>query len=142
MKKAATGNTVKVHYTGRLEDGTVFDTSEWRDPLMFTIGRKQMIPGFEAGVIGMEEGEKKMINIPSDAAYGPYRDDMVLDFPREHVPTDVELEIGGRFSLRAEDNQVISVVIKTISDDTVTLDANHDLAGKDLIFDIELVEVA
>jgi len=142
MKKAATGNTVKIHYTGKLEDGTVFDTSEWRDPLMFTIGRKEMIPGFEAGVIGMEAGEKKMVKIPPDAAYGPYRDDLVLAFPREHVPADVELEIGGKFSLKGEDNQMISVVVKAISDDTVTLDANHELAGKDLIFDIEVVEVA
>lgn len=141
MKKAANGNTVKVHYTGRLEDGTVFDSSEGRDPLMFTIGGKQLIPGFEAGVIGMKEGEKKTINIPSEDAYGLYRDDMIIDFPREQVPADIELEIGGRLSLKDENNQIIPVVIKAISDDTVMLDANHELAGKDLIFDIEVVEV-
>ena len=142
MKKAETGNTVKVHYTGRLDDGTVFDSSKDRDPLVFTIGQKQMIPGFENSVMDMGEGENKTVSIPAVEAYGEYRDDMVFDFPRDKVPADMELLVGGSISLKADNDQIVPVIIKEVSDETIRLDANHLLAGKDLTFDLEVVEIS
>ena len=142
MKKAETGNTVKVHYTGRLDDGTVFDSSKDRDPIVFTIGQRQMIPGFENSVMDMGEGENKTVNIPAAEAYGEYRDDMVFDFPRDKVPADMELPVGGSISLKADNDQIVPVIIKEVSDETIRLDANHLLAGKDLTFDLEVVEIS
>ncbi len=142
MAQAANGSTVQVHYTGRLEDDSVFDSSRERDePLKFTIGEEQVIPGFEDAVEGMEPGDEKTVDIPSDEAYGPYRDDMVLEVDRGQLPEDLDPEVGQRLQLRQQNGEVVNVTLTEISDEEVTLDANHPLAGKDLSFDIELVDI-
>jgi peptidylprolyl isomerase len=141
IAQAKQGDTVKVHYTGRLDDGTVFDTSSDRDPLEFTIGTGAIIPGFEQAVIGMAPGESKTETIPTDQAYGPYVEEMVLTVDRQQMPMEVEPEIGQQLQLQHPTGEVIPVVITEVSPSTVTLDANHPLAGESLIFDIKLVEI-
>lgn len=141
MAEANEGDTVHIHYTGRLDDGTVFDSSEDRDPLEFTLGEGKVIPGFESAVEGMEEGESKTTTIPSDDAYGDRRDDLVLSVPREQLPSDLDPEQGQRLQMRAGDGETFQVVVTEVGDDAVQVDANHPLAGKDLTFEIELVEV-
>lgn len=135
------GDTVQVHYTGTFEDGTVFDTSLEREPLQFTIGERRVIAGFEETVIGMMVGESVTVTIPVDKAYGPYREDMLLVVTREQLPADFKLEVGRPLQIRPEGSQQITVVVKEFSDSSVTLDANHPLAGKDLTFTIELVKI-
>jgi len=142
MSRAESGNTVKVHYTGKLADGAVFDTSMDREPLEFSLGEKQVIPGFENAVIGMTPGEKKTITITSEDAYGPHRSDLVVDINKEQVPADIAPEPGLQLQLRQQDGSIINVTVAKVTDSSVTLDANHPLAGKDLIFEIELVEIA
>ncbi len=142
MIQAGNGNTIKVHYTGRLDDGTVFDSSRDRDPLEFTIGGGGIIKGFEDGVIGMAVGDKKTIRIPSDEAYGPYRDDLVMSVNRAQFPPDIKAEKGQMLSLRHPNGQCMEVMITETTDDSVTLNANHPLAGKDLTFDLEMVEIS
>ena len=142
MAQASKGDTVKVHYTGTLDDGTEFDSSRGRDPLEFTVGGGQMIPGFDAGVDGMSVGESKKVKIPSDQAYGPRHDEMVISVPRDEFPPDASPAVGDQFQMRHETGQVIVVTVADVSDANVTLDANHPLAGEDLNFDIELVEIA
>jgi peptidylprolyl isomerase len=142
MKEAHNGDTVKVHYTGKLEDGTVFDSSEERGPLSFTLGQKQLIPGFEQAVLGMSEGESKTVTVPPQEAYGARREDLVLKVEKEKFPPQITPEEGKVLSLRQQDGGVIEAAIVDVGDDTVTLDANHPLAGRDLTFEIELVEVA
>jgi len=142
MSKAESGNTVKVHYTGKLDDGAVFDSSEGREPLEFSLGKQQVIPGFENAVIGMATGEKKTITIPSDEAYGAHRPDLVVDVQKDQVPPDITPEPGLQLQLRQQDGTAINVTITDVSDATITLDANHPLAGQDLTFEIELVEIA
>jgi FKBP-type peptidyl-prolyl cis-trans isomerase 2 len=124
-----------------LEDGSVFDTSVEGEPLEFTVGAGTMIPGFENAVISMKLGEKKTITIPSDKAYGPYRDDMVLVIERDKLPEGLNPEVGQRLQMQSSDGRVIMVVITEVSATTVTIDANHPLAGKDLTFEIELLEI-
>ena len=141
MEKASTGNTVKVHYTGRLTDGTVFDSSKDREPLEFKLGEGHLIRGFESAVEGMSVGEQKTINIPADEAYGIHRDDLVVRIERSQVPPDINPSIGTNLQIK-QPNGVINVVISDMDESSITLDANHPLAGKDLTFDIELVEVA
>ncbi|MBD3288598.1 peptidylprolyl isomerase [candidate division KSB1 bacterium] len=141
MMQAEMKDTVKVHYVGQLKDGTVFDTSEGREPLSFTIGEKQVIPGFENGVIGMKESEKKKLHIPADEAYGQVTDDLVYEVNREQVPDDINLEVGLPLQLRARDGQAMNVVVTELSDDKVKLDGNHPLAGKDLTFEVTMVEI-
>lgn len=141
MSEAKEGDTVSIHYTGRLDDGTVFDTSEDREPLEFTLGEGKVIPGFESAVLGMEEGETKTTTIPSDDAYGDRRDDLVLDVPEEQLPEDLEPEVGQTLQMRAGDGQTFQVVVTDIGDQSVEVDANHPLAGKDLTFDIELLDI-
>jgi peptidylprolyl isomerase len=138
---AKEGDTVKVHYTGTLEDGSVFDTSVEREPLQFTIGQGQMIPGFEQGVIGMKLGESKTITIPADQAYGPYNEDLVGVVERDHLPAGMEPEIGQRLQSTQANGQIVVVTVINVSESTVTVDANHRLAGKDLTFEIQLVEI-
>jgi peptidylprolyl isomerase len=138
---AKPGDTVTVHYTGRLEDGTVFDSSEGKDPLEFTIGEGQIIPGFEQGVLGMESGQFKTVNIPAEDAYGPYDPELVTEVERSQFPPDLELEVGVQVQGSQPDGRVAIFTVKELTDTTVTLDANHRLAGKDLIFDIEMVSV-
>lgn len=142
MTQAKDGDNVKVHYTGKLDDGTVFDSSVDRDPLEFTIGSGMIIPGFEQAVIGMAPGDSKTELIPSDNAYGPYLEEMVLTVEREQIPLEIEPEIGQQLQLQHPTGQVIPVVITEVSPETVTLNANHPLAGENLTFEISLVEIA
>ena len=142
MGKAHQGNTVKVHYTGTLSDGTVFDSSRETDPLSFTIGRQEVIAGFEKAVVGMHPGEMKTVTIPPDQAYGPHREDMVADVPRKDIPVETELALGHQLEVSQENGPTFLVVVTALTDEIVTLDANHPLAGKDLVFEIELLAVA
>jgi len=142
MKKAESGNTVKVHYTGKLNDGTVFDSSRDGSPLEFTVGSGHVIKGFDNAVSGMAVGEQKTVNIPADEAYGPIRDEMVLTVKREQLPKNIELKEGLHLQLSQPDGAVFNVMVTNLTEDSVTLDGNHPLAGKDLNFDIELVEIA
>lgn len=142
MKQAKEGDTVKVHYTGKLTEGTVFDTSQEREPLEFQLGQGQLIPGFEQAVLGMTVGETKTINIAADEAYGPHRTDLTQQVPRQQLPADMEIQVGQRFQIGQEENKPLIVQVTEVSDASVTLDANHPLAGKDLVFDIELMAIA
>ncbi len=141
MAQAKQGDTVNVHYTGKLQDGTVFDTSRSRRPLQFTIGKGQVIAGFEQAVIGMNTGESKTTTIPVDQAYGRRRDDMIVTMQRDQLPPDLNPEVGQRLELTQMDDQTILVTVTDKTDTTMTLDANHPLAGKELTFDIELVAI-
>ena len=141
MAQAKEGDTVKVHYTGKLEDGTVFDTSEERAPLEFTIGSGQIIPGFERAVVGMEPGEAKIATIPPEEAYGPRRDEMTITVDREQFPEDINPEPGQQLQVQQPDGRAAIVVVSDVSESSVTLDANHPLAGQPLTFDIELVDI-
>lgn len=142
MSQAKQGDTVKVHYTGKLQDGNVFDSSENREPLQFTLGAGNMIPGFEQAVQGMNIGDKKTAEIPSEQAYGEKREDMVISVPRENVPGDIEPEVGQQLAIQQQGGQQVPVTVTEISEEKVVLDANHPLAGKDLVFEIELVEIS
>ena len=141
MAEAKKGDTVAVHYTGTLGDGSVFDSSKERDPLEFTLGSGQVIPGFDGAVEGLTEGESVKTTIACDQAYGPRNDDLVIETPREHIPAEVELEVGRKLQARSQEGQVTRVVVTKVTEETVTLDANHPLAGEDLTFEIELVEI-
>ncbi len=141
MAEAKHGDTVKVHYTGKLEDGTVFDTSVDHDPLQFTIGEGQIIPGFEQAVVGMNPGESKTIKVTADDAYGLHHEEMVLVVDRNQLPADLNPEVGQQLQSRQPDGQTIVVTVTDVSESSVTLDANHPLAGKDLTFEIQLVEI-
>lgn len=141
MQQAKQGDTVKVHYHGRLTDGTTFDSSEGREPLEFEVGAGMVIAGFDNGVTGMTVGEKKTVNIPVEDAYGPKNNDMVVEFPKTQFPPEMQPEVGMRLNMTNGGGQVIPVVIIEVKDETVILDANHTLAGEALTFDIELVEI-
>ena len=141
MAKAKTGDTVKVHYTGKLNNGDVFDSSVNADPLQFTIGQKQVISGFEDGIIDMAIGDKKTIEIAAADAYGLRRDDMTQTVDRGVMPAEIELKVGLQLTAQDPDGQPFMVTIAKFDDDTVTLDGNHPLAGQDLAFDVELVEI-
>ena len=141
MAQAKTGDTVKVHYTGKLDDGTIFDTSIKREPLQFTIGEGKIIPDFEQAVIGMNPGETKNVQIPSDNAYGPHLEDRVMVVDRSEFPEDLKPEVDQRLQVRQSDGQVFAVTVIDVSESKVTLDGNHPLAGKDLTFDIQLSEI-
>ena len=142
MTPVKTGDTVKVHYTGTLNDGTVFDTSIEREPLAFTLGEKQMIPGFEKGVLGMAVDESKTIKIPCDEAYGPHHAERIIEIGRDQVPADMKIEVGQQLEMASQDGQRVIVIAKELTDEKVKLDANHPLAGQDLTFEIKLVEIA
>lgn len=141
MPAAKSGDTVHLHYTGRLSDGSVFDSSEGREPLAFTLGSGQVIPGFDAGVSGMAEGETKTVEIPSDDAYGPREDGLVLRVPRTSLPPGETIEEGQRLQIGLDDGTVLDVEVVAMDDEAITLDANHPLAGKALTFDLELVRI-
>lgn len=142
MSKVKDGDTVKVHYTGTLtEEGTVFDSSREREPLEFTLGEGQLIPGFENAVIGMEEGDDTTVEIDSEDAYGERRDDLELEVSKSDLPDNIDPQVGMQLQMQQQENdQAIPVQITAVEDDYVELDANHPLAGKDLKFDIELIE--
>ena len=135
------GQKVKIHYTGTLDDGTKFDSSEGRDPLEFEMGAGMVIPGFETGVKDMAVGEKKSIHIPSTEAYGEKREEMVMQFERSQLPEDLEPEVGMGLQMQGPQGQPIPVQITVVEDTTITIDANHPLAGQSLNFELELVEV-
>jgi len=135
------GDTVKVHYTGKVSDGTVFDSSKEREPLEFTVGEGKLIPGFEKAVVGMNPGDTTTVSIPTEEAYGEKRDDMVVDVERNQIPDDIDPEVGQQLQIQQKDGGAIPVVITNVTDDTVKLDANHPLAGQELTFEIEVVEV-
>ena len=139
MTGSQQGDTVKVHYTGKLEDGSVFDSSLQRDPLEFTIGEGQIIPGFEKAVVGMEAGQNKTVQIESAEAYGPRYEEMVQVVERTQIPDDISLEVGAQLQANHPQGGPIILTVTDLSDAEVTLDANHPLAGKDLTFEIELV---
>jgi peptidylprolyl isomerase len=141
MAQAQAGDLVKVHYTGRLADGTIFDTSMEREPLEFTLGSGELIHGFEQAVLGMTAGESKTATILADQAYGPHRTEQVIDVERHHLPPDLQPELGQRLQMTRPDGTTITVVVTATTETQVTLDANHPLAGRDLIFDIMLVEI-
>jgi len=139
---AKQGDTVKVHYTGKLTDGTVFDSSRERDPLEFTIGEGQIIPGFEEAVEGLEQGEQTQAEVPAEKAYGERNEQAIIEVEREKLPEDLEPEVGQQLQMQQPDGQPIPVRVTDVSEAKVTLDANHPLAGETLNFEIELVEVA
>jgi peptidylprolyl isomerase len=141
MQEVKSGNVVKVHYTGKLVSGDQFDSSVGRDPLEFTVGAGQMIKGFDAAMPGMKIGEKKTINIPASEAYGERSEEAIIPFPKENVPADMKLEAGMTLTLSNQMGQPVPVVVVEIKEDVIILDANHFLAGKELVFDIELVEI-
>ncbi len=142
MTTAEKGNTVKIHYTGTLTDGSVFDSSSGHDPLEFEIGSGQVIVGFEEAVIGMSVGESKDVTIPAEKAYGPYQDELVIKAPRDRIPPDLDPQVGQKLQMGGTGGELILVNIIEVTDEHVTLDANPPLAGKDLNFQIELMEIA
>ena len=141
MQQVKSGDTVRVHYHGKLNDGTTFDSSEGRDPLEFTVGNGDVIKGFDEGVTAMAVGDKKTVHISADEAYGQKEDDRIVKFPRANFPPDMEPEVGMQLNMTNGGGQVIPVTIVDMDGENVTLDANHPLAGQDLIFDIELVDI-
>ncbi len=142
MEQAKKGDNVKIHYTGKLDDGTEFDSSIDRDPLQFMLGEGLLIPGFEEAVEGMSPGEKKTIRIPAEEAYGPYIKELVADFDKGLLPPEMSPQLGEELKIEQEDGNIAMVRVIGLTDTTITLDANHPLAGKDLIFDISLVEIS
>ena len=141
MTQAKEGSSVKVHYKGTLSDGTIFDSSTGCDPLAFTIGEDQVIPGFEDAVVGMSRGETKTIVITADMAYGPHLKEMVVDVDRSQFPVYIKPEIGQVLQMRRPDGQSMRVIITGLSESAITIDANHPLAGRDLTFEIEILEI-
>jgi peptidylprolyl isomerase len=142
MSQAKPGDTVKIHYTGTLDDGTQFDSSSGRDPLQFEVGSGQVIPGFDKAVEGMAVGDSKSVNIPPEDAYGPRHDQMIQDVPKTALPDDLEPVEGMALQAQGQDGQVINLTVTAVSDDSITVDGNHPLAGQALNFDIELVDIA
>jgi peptidylprolyl isomerase len=141
MQQVKAGDLVKVHYTGKLTSGDQFDSSVGREPLEFTVGAGQMIKGFDAAMPGMTIGEKKTINIPAADAYGERSEEAIIEFPKENVPADMKLEPGMTLTLSNQMGQPVPVVVVELKENVIVLDANHFLAGKELIFDIELVSI-
>ena len=141
MAQAQNSDTVKVHYTGRLEDGTVFDSSTNGDPMQFTVGKGRLIPGFERAVLGMSPGESTTVKLPADKAYGPHRGERVTVVDRNQFPAHLNPQAGQQLKVNGREGQTVVVTVTNVSESSVTLDANHPLAGKDLTFDIELIEI-
>jgi peptidylprolyl isomerase len=141
MIQAKSGDIVKIHYTGKFDDGTEFATSINDDPLQFTIGEGQVIPGLEQAVTGMSPGEAKTAEILAEQAYGPYQEDKVVKVSRDQFPPHLKLEIGTVLRMRKAGGEKIRRIVTTVSKTSVTLDANHPLAGEDLTFDLELIEI-
>lgn len=141
MSQAKKGDTIKVHYTGRLDDGTIFDSSKDREPLEVTMGTGSVIPGFENGLEGMAVGDTKTINIPTEEAYGVARDEMISEVEKSEFPSDITPEVGLELQLTQPDDSIINVTVSKIEGDKITIDANHPLAGKELIFELEMTEI-
>lgn len=141
MTEAKNGDSVKIHYTGKLEDGTVFDSSAGRDPLEFTLGDGQVIPGFEEAVLGMRAGESKNVLIPADKAYGERNEELVMEVPRNQVPPDLDPELGQKLQMGGPNGELVVVTVVGLTEEVIILDVNPPLAGKNLVFDLELVAV-
>ena len=141
MQQVKSGDKIKVHYHGRLTNGETFDKSEGREPLEFEVGSGMVIKGFDDGVTGMAVGDKKTINIPFAEAYGPKNPEMIIDMPKDRFPKDMEIEVGMPLSMSDGQGQQFQVVVAEVQEEMVILDANHPLAGEDLVFDLELVEI-
>jgi peptidylprolyl isomerase len=141
MQQVKQGDTVTVHYTGKLADGTVFDTSRDRHPLKFTLGKGQLIAGFEKAVVGMSTGDKRTVVIPFTEAYGPRQDKAVVEMERKNLPQNFIPQVGQRLEITQEDDSNVLVTVTAVTDSTIIVDANHPLAGKDLHFEIELVSI-
>lgn len=141
MAQAKSGDTVRIHYTGKLTDGTQFDSSEGRDPLEFALGAGSIIPGLEQAIIGMAEGDKDTVTIAADDAYGPRHAEAVQTVERSQIPDHVELAVGGQLQAQAPSGQQLLLTVVEVTEETVTLDANHPLAGEDLVFEVELVAI-
>ena len=141
MQQVKTGDKVKVHYNGKLRNGETFDSSEGREPLEFTVGGGQVIKGFDQGVMGMQVGDKKTVEIEVGDAYGEKNEEMIIEFPRTQFPPDMKPEAGMQLMMNNGEGQSFPVLVKEVKEETVLLDANHPLAGEDLVFDIELVEI-
>ena len=142
MSQVKIGDTVRVHYTGRLDDGMVFDSSQDRDPLEFEVGGGNIIKGFDSAMVGMQIGDRKTVVVAPEDGYGPHDERLVADVQRTQVPDQIELMVGEPLQVKHESGQVINVTVAAVTDQHVTLDANHPLAGKTLTFEIELVEIA
>jgi len=142
MTQVKEGDTVRIHYTGTLTDGATFDSSEGRDPLEFTVGSGQIIPGLDQALPGMAVGDKKTVEVPADQAYGHPDPNARQAVPRADIPADIPLDLGTQLQVQTPQGQVMPVTVIEVTEDQVTLDANHPLAGKDLTFAIELVEIA
>ena len=142
MTQATAGKTVHFHYTGTLQDGSVFDSSEGRDPLEFQLGSGMIIPGLDRAITGMRAGDEKTVTIPADEAYGPYQPEARQDVPRAQIPAEIPLEVGMMLQMQTPDGRAIPVTVTSLTDTTVTLDANHPLAGKDLTFTVAIVSVS
>jgi peptidylprolyl isomerase len=140
MQAAGTGDLVRVHYTGKLDDGSVFDSSAGRDPLQFRLGGGEVIPGFEQAVTGMSPGEERRVTIPADEAYGARREELVLVVSREELPAELEPKVGQQLQM-SQDGQDFVVTISDVTEQDVVLDANHPLAGEDLTFELQLVDI-
>jgi peptidylprolyl isomerase len=141
MSAAKSGDTVRIHYTGTLEDGTQFDSSEGRDPLQFAVGSGQVIPGFENAVEGMAVGDKKSVTIQPEQAYGQRHDQLVQEVPKEQLPDGLTPAVGMELQAKDQSGQVMRLSVTAIGDESITVDGNHPLAGETLNFDIELVEI-
>ena len=141
MAQAQNGDTVKVHYTGKLDDGTVFESSEGRDPLEFQLGNQQVLSGIERAVVGMNVGESKTTTIAASDAHGPHRPELAVVVKRAELPDDIEPEVGQQLLMRQPSGEALRVTVTDAGEESVTLDGNHPLAGKDLTFDLQLVEI-
>jgi peptidylprolyl isomerase len=141
MRQAREGDKVQVHYEGRLDDGTTFDSSEGRDPIEFTIGEGEVVPGFEQAVTGMAAGEKKTATIAAENAYGERMDDLLFSVSRDQVPDGMEVNVGDQLSVGLPNGETVPMQVAGVDEESLTLDANHPLAGKDLTFDLELVQI-
>ncbi len=141
MSQVKQNDTVKVHYTGKLADGQVFDSSEGKEPIEFTLGQGQLIPGFEKGLIDMKVNEKKTINIPKDEAYGEPRQELIQEVQKDQLPEEIKPEVGMGLVSKTPDGREMNLVVAEVKDDTIVVDGNHPLAGKDLVFDLEVVEI-
>lgn len=141
MTQAKAGNTVQIHYTGTLQDGSVFDSSDGRDPLEFQLGSGQIIPGLDSAIDGMSAGEQKTVTIQAAEAYGDYQAEARQTIPREQIPADIPLDVGSMLQMQTPDGNAVPVQVAEVTDEAVTLDANHPLAGKDLTFAVEVVSV-
>ncbi len=142
MSQAKQGDTVKIHYTGKLENGEIFDSSKNREPLEFKMGEGKVIPGFEKGVAGMEVGESKNITIPPEEAYGTKNQELVFELERNKLPDHIKPEVGMQLQMTQANGQPVNVIITALTNDTITIDANHPLADKTLYFDVELVDIS